>query len=194
MIKKILNPLDEHQAKDLIESVLPDILVRDIGLSMLADGIIEANFHRRDNWAVTNAYSDTIWFQVGHYAAMTFEKKKIWLALDKQLIEKPIDNAIPFLSANEYGWEPYREGLSQFKDKHKPGIPFSLNGYYLPVSYESHGEIWPYMRRLFFEFIFKAEYGGQSTMLPATKKIHTPGILMYLRNKKGMHIPDPLYQ
>jgi len=194
MSKKISNPLDELQAKELFESILPDILVRDVGLSILADGIIEANFHRRDNWAVTNTknYPDSIWFQVSHYATLTLENNSIWIALDKQLIENPINNNIAFLSENEFGWKPDLDGTPQFKDKHKPGIPFSINGYYVPVSYESHAEIWPYMRRLFFEFIFKAEYIGQP-MQQVTKDLHIPGILMYLRNKIGKHIPDPLY-
>jgi hypothetical protein len=192
MIKKISNPIDEVQAQKIIETILPTPHIRDIGLSIISDGIIEANFHRRNNWAVTNVYSERVWFQVGHYATVTLENDSIWLALDKQLIENPIEKGISFSSANKFGWNP-GNGSSQFKDKHKPGRPFSINGYYIPPSFESHQEIWPYMRRLFFEFIFKAEYIGQSTMLPATKRLHIPGILMYIRNKTGKHLPDPLY-
>jgi hypothetical protein len=191
MNQKTSNPLDETQTKKLIESILPETHVRGIGLSILADGIVESNFHRRENWAVTNNDPDSIWFQVGHYAALTLERNGIWLALDKQLIEIPLTD-IAFLSKNEFGWSPDRKGLFQFKDKHKPGKPISINGYYVPVSYKSHIEIWPFMRRLFFEFIFKANYIGQPMLTP-TKKLHNSCILAYLRNELGKNIPDPLY-
>jgi hypothetical protein len=193
MIKKISDPFDELQAQELIETILPNKVIRDIGLSIFAEGIIKANSYRRDNWAITNAYPTKIWFQVGHYATVTFESKSIWLALDKQLIENPIENNISFLSANEYGWMPYKEGLSQFKDRHKPGNPFSINGYYVPTSLATHKEIWPYMRKLFFEFICKAEDIGQSTMHSPTKKLHVPGVLIYLRKATRKDIPDPFY-
>jgi hypothetical protein len=193
MIKKISNPVDEFQAQELVETILPNKVIRDIGLSILAEGIIKANSYRQDNWAITNAYPEQVWFQVGHYATVVFENKSIWIALDKQLIENPIGSNISFISANEYGWKPAKEGLSQFKDRRKPGNPFSINGYYEPKSLEAHKEIWQYMRELFFEFISKAEDIGQSTMHLPTKKLHVPGILMYLRKATRKDIPNPFY-
>jgi hypothetical protein len=191
MSKKISNALDEFQAKEKIESIFPDPHIRNIGIGILAEGIIKANSIRRDNWAITNSdsYPNSIWFQVGHYATICLEKNSIWLALDKEQIENPVDNKITFLSSNEFGWEPVKW---HFKDKHKPGVPFSINGYYSPKSNASHSVIWPYMRNLLFEFISKAEEIGQPMQRP-TKLLHNPCILIYLRNNLKIEIPDPQY-
>jgi hypothetical protein len=190
MNKKEFTPLTVLQTKELVESILPEKYIREIGLFILAEGIKKTNSYRRDNWAVTQVYPNTLWFQVGHYATLIFEKKGLWLALDKELINSSPNKGLTFLSANKFGWKP--DGI-QFKDKHKPGIPFSICGYYLPKSQESHREIWPYMSKLFYEFIYKANDIGQ-VMTSTTKKLHNIGILNYLRKELGEDIPNPVYR
>lgn len=196
MTNVISNPYSEIEAKEKIESILPDAQIRRISLSMFAEIIVEANYHKRDFWAITNTknYPDTIWLQVGNYASFMLSDNQTWLALDKQLVDSPLSDDFDFNKPIlEYGWTPQIGGLNQYKDKFKkPANPISVNGYYRPISEKSHLEIWRKMRRLHFEFIYKATQVGQS-MGSDTKEIHLPGVLMYLRNELGTHIPDPLY-
>lgn len=117
---------------------------------------------------------------------------QVWLALDKQLVDTPLRNDVDFRTPNNYGWTPQVGGLDQYKDRFRPSESFSINGYYKPQSNEKHNKIWPKIRRLHFEFIYKASIIGQS-MGSDTKAIHLPGVLKYLRNELGQHVPDPIY-
>jgi hypothetical protein len=190
------NPCSEMDAKEKIEFLLPDPVFRQYCLSMFAESIIEANFYRRDNWAITSPlkYPNEIWLQVGHYMSFMLSENQTWLALDKQLVDTPLHNDFDFNKPiPEYGWKPQIGGLNQYKDKFKkPANPISVNGYYTPISAISHVEIWRKMRRLHFEFIYKVTQVGQS-MVSDTKGLHLPSVLMYLRNELGIHVPDPLY-
>lgn len=196
MTNTISNLNSELEAKEKIESILPDPLIRRISLSMFAEIIVEANRHKRDFWAVTNTnnYPDAIWLQVGHYASFMLLDNQTWLALDKQLVDSPLPGDFDFNKPIlEYGWTPQVGGLDQYKDKFKkPANPISVNGYYKPISEASHAEIWQKIRRLHFEFIYKVSQVGQS-LGSDTKEIHLSGVLMYLRNELGIHIPDPQY-
>ena len=194
MAKVISNRYSEIEAKEKIEFILPDPQIRQISLSMFAEIINEVNYHKRDFWAVTNPNPDTIWLQVGHYASFMLSDNQTWLALDKQLVDSTLPDDFDFNKPIlEYGWTPQIGGLNQYKDKFKKTPnPISVNGYYKPVSKKSHVEMWRKMRRLHFEFIYKVTQVGQS-MGSDTKEIHIPGVLMYLRNELGIHVPDPLY-
>jgi hypothetical protein len=147
----------------------------------------------RNIWAVTNtdSYPDSIWLQVGHYAVMMLTEEQIWLSLDKQLTESPVREDMVFTSANRWGWQPQEGDLYQYKDKFKPGNPFSINGYYKPVSEESHDKIYPELKRLHFEFLYKVAVVGQS-MHKETQNLHLPGILIYLRNELSKACPRSL--
>ena len=189
----ILNPHSETEAKSKVEAIIPDPMIRRIGLKMMADAILFANDLGRGRWAVTNTDKpDRLRLQVGHYIVFTLEGNRIWLALDKQLADTPIRENISFLSANGWGWQPDKDGFYQYMDKRKPGNPFSYNGYYRPVSEELHAQIYPEIKRLHFEFLYKAAYVGQS-IHKSTQDSHLPGALMYLRNELSKHVPDPSY-
>ena len=196
MTNPISTPYSETEAREIIESILPDPQIRQIGLSMFAEIIVEANYHKRDFWAITNTnnYPYTISLQVGNYISFMLSNNQTWLALDKQLVDSPLSDDFDFNKPIlDYGWTPQIGGLNQYKDKFKkPANPISVNGYYKPISEMSHGIIWLKMRRLHFEFIYKVTQVGQS-MGSDTKNIHLPGVLMYLRNELGIYIPDPLY-
>ena len=190
----IKNPYSETEAREKIESILPDSKIRKIALEMLADSIIYANSLSRNIWAVTNTdkYAESIWLQAGHYAVFILEKGRIWMSLDKQLIDNSVRDDLLFTQVNKWGWQPDLEGTYQYKDKYKPGNPFSINGYYQPVSDTSHPEVYPELKRLHFEFLYKVSIIGQS-IHKKTQNLHLPGVLMYLRNELDKHIPDPLY-
>jgi hypothetical protein len=194
MPRPIQDPQDEQEARERIESIIENQATRKICLCMLAESILYANSIRRDWWAVTNTanYPNAIWFQVGNYAVFMLEGNQAWLALDKQLVETPLRNDLDFRVPIQAGWTPQVGGLAQYHDRFRPGKKISINGYYKPQTIEEHNQIWPKIKRLHMEFLYKVSIVGQS-MGSDTKVCHLPGVLKYLRNELDRHIPDPLY-
>ncbi len=82
MTNPISTPYSETEAREIIESILPDPQIRQIGLSMFAEIIVEANYHKRDFWAITNTnnYPYTISLQVGNYISFMLSNNQTWLA------------------------------------------------------------------------------------------------------------------
>lgn len=181
---------DENEARSIVETVCPDLFIRKTVLSIISQTIHEVNAYGRDKWAIR--VEETVRFTVGHYYICTIGKSDVWLALDDR-----------FLSSSEYyptlemlrawGWVPDKPGdpgsYPTYKDRTMK-IDFSVNGYYTIGA--KHSEGWPHIRRLFFDFIYKAIYYGQS-MDPRSPGLHSPGFLKYVRNELGVHLPDPLY-
>jgi hypothetical protein len=194
MPSSIQDPHSEMEAKAKIEMILPDPANRRLCLSMLADSIQFINSLGRDWWAVTNTYNypDSIWLQAGHYAVFMLDKNQVWMALDKQLVESPLRTDLDFRSSLTQGWTPQVGGLDQYQDRFRTGKKFSINGYYKPQTLEQHAQVWPKIKRLHFEFLYKASVVGQS-MRSDAKALHLPGVLKYLRNEFERHLPDPLY-
>lgn len=187
-----MNIDSEQEAKRVIQSCLVDPQIRERILSMFADAIIEANVYGRDKWAV-HLLGDRVRLHVGHYIIFTIHQiDTCWLALDKQLIDSPIKTDLSFSASNDWGWLPDSSApepsIPNYDDRY--GQPFSVNGYYKPS--DAHSQIWPKLRRLHFEFIYKAVYIGQPIQRK-TQKAHSSGVLKYLRYELGRHLPDPLY-
>jgi len=151
-----------------------------------------ANVYGRDKWAV-HLLKDMVRLHVGHYIILTIHQIDIcWLALDKQLIDSPIKGDLSFSASNDWGWTPDpsapKPSILNYDDRYRR--PFSVNGYYKPS--DAHSQIWPKLRRLHFEFIYKAVYIGQPIQ-QKTQKRHSSGVLKYLRYELGRCLPDPLY-
>jgi len=79
---------------------------------------------------------------------------------------------------------------SNYKDKSRR-TDFSINGRYSVEA--NHNDTWPHIRRLFFDFIYKAIYHGQP-MNPNSPALHSQGMLKQMRHYLGADLPDPLYQ
>lgn len=170
----------EAEAEQLILSILPQTEIRQKCLMMLADSIAEANIYGRDKWAVTYELNGgkRVRLIVGHIIVCTLEKGRIWLALDEGLLESGYQS---FLEKSG-DWEWYKGKYAKYR------AISSKNGYYLPS--EKHVVIWPGMRRLHFESIYKAANGR--ILAPESREGHSSEILKYLRNELGQHVPDPL--
>lgn len=169
----------EGEAEQLILSVLPEEDIRQKCLTVFAEAIAEANIYGRDRWAVRYT-SSKVRLYVGHPIICTLENGRIWMAIDKGLLETTRRQSLLERSGDwEWDVDVYPEYTSIS----------SRNGFYLPS--EKHVEVWPVIRRLHFESIYKA--ANESTMDPRTPKGHSSEILKYLRNELGQHVPDPLY-
>lgn len=179
-VKVVMKVSNEGEAKHLILSILPERGIRQKCLMMFADAIVEANTYGRDKWIVNYA-TNKIRLHVGHLIICTLQNGRAWIALDKGLLETSSYQSL-LEQSGDWKWGDGR--YAEYRQ-----IP-SRNGYYLPS--EEHAEIWPGIRRLHFESIYRA--ANETTMDPRTPKTHSSEILKYLRNELGRHVPDPLHK
>ena len=170
------------EAERHVRLILPDAGTRQGCLQMFADAIDEAHTQGRAKWAITQQTSGVrkVRLVVGHIIVCTLGNGRIWLALDKGMLDAQNNKQILEQSLDwEWGGGPFAEYRQ---------IP-SRNGHYRPS--ESNGDIWLAVQRLHFESIRKA--ANHTTMDPRTPSKHSPDILRYLEEELGRRLPDPLY-
>jgi hypothetical protein len=186
------NANDEKEAQTIIESFCPNPAVRDVALSIFGEAICEANIYRQATWAVR--VEETARLTVAHYYVCTIWHNGVWLALDNQFDNAVCNSYYPTMQTlNAGGWTPDQVGQPGAYPTYKDAslrTDFSINGLY--VIGVNHQNVWPHLRRLFFNFIYKANYHGQP-MDPRSPGHHSAGALKYLRHCLGMNLPDPLY-
>lgn len=182
---------DERSAQEVVEKACPDEGVRKVALSILAEAIKEANAYGRDKWTIN--VTETARLVVGNYYVCTVRETGVWLALDDRFT-KAGDYWPAMGGLNAWGWRPDEQGVKgsypHYKDRSRR-TDFSINGRYSVGA--NHDEAWPHIRRLFFDFIYKANYHGQP-MNKRSPDLHSQGMLKYLRHYLGVDLPDPLYQ
>jgi hypothetical protein len=177
----------KRSAQRVIEKACPDERVRKIALSILADAIEEANVYGRDKWAVR--VKETARLVFGHYYVCTVRETGVWIALDDWFMK--LGDYWPTMDQlNSWGWTPDEQDADpHYKDTRQN--EFSVNGLYSIG--DKHSDAWPHIRRLFFDFIYKARYHGQR-MNPNSPGLHSQGMLKYMRHFLGVDLPDPSYQ
>ncbi len=130
---------------------------------------------------------------VGNYYVCTVRETGVWVALDDRFT-KTGDYWPTTDELSSWGWvpdEPGKEGsYPNYKDKSRR-TKFSIDGRYSVG--ENHNDSWPHVRRLFFDFIYKAIYHGQS-MNKKSPELHSQDMLRYMRHYLGVDFPDPLYR
>lgn len=183
---------DEKKTQAIIEdNICTDPIVRRTVLSMFAEAIQEANVYGRDKWAI-RVSKDAVRLVVGHYYVFTIREEGVWIALDDRFMKA--GDYYPTLSElSEWGWKPDEQdqpgAYPTYKDRSRR-IDFSRNGYYTIGA--NHEQAWPHIRRLFFDFIYKAACHGQP-MAKESPGLHSQGTLKYVRHYLGVNLPDPLY-
>src|SRR5450759_4106032 len=161
---------NEQDVGELLADLCPDAKLRRIYLSIMSDGIIEANRYDAGKWAVTvddrSVKNYGIRLQVAHYIICTIDmaRKGIWLALDDVILNKNIKQKIYSVSHSQmynFGWTLDADNgmgklaYSFYKDSGEGGYcRFSANGYYqIGENYEKGLK---HIRKLFLNFIYKA--------------------------------------
>jgi hypothetical protein len=113
----------EGEAKRLILLILPDASIRQIGLTIFADAIAEANIYGRDKWAVVHT-SRKVRLIVGHIIVCTLVDNHVWMALDKGLLGTSNDRSRLEQSGD---WEWDTDGYPEYpsissRNGHLPAI------------------------------------------------------------------------
>jgi hypothetical protein len=182
----VIDPNDERGAKKVIERACPDERIRKAALSIFADAIKEANLYGRHKWTVN--VTDTARLVVGHYYVCTVRETGVWIALDDRFLKT--GEYLPTMGKlNSWGWTPDEpDAFRHYKDTRQN--EFSVNGLYSIGA--NHKDTWPHIRRLFFDFIYKAVYHGQR-MDRNSPALHSQGMLKYMRHYLAVNLPDPLY-
>jgi hypothetical protein len=196
----------EQEAKQLIEGLIPDPLIRRICLNMFVEAIHEANGYGRDKWHVEPACDGHVWLVTGSLVTCSLGESHIWFSLDQQLAASQA--AEPLVcdgTATNWSWQlcncgyvAEAEGTDSSASAcvrnplnlNEPAWDVStvINGFYTPG--ENHARIWPHLRRLLKESIYRTILTPLDTGL---ERFHSPGILFYLRNELERHVPDPLW-
>jgi hypothetical protein len=182
---------DEEGTQKIIEKACPDGRVRKVALSIFADALKEANVYGRDKWAIR--VKDTARLVVGNYYVCTVRGTGVWIALDDRFTKT--GGYLPTMDElDSWGWMPDKQGergsYSHYKDRSRR-TDFSINGRYsIGANHDDHR---PHIRRLFFDFIYKAIYHGQP-MNPRSPDLHSQGMLKYMRRYLGDDLPDPSYR
>lgn len=120
------------EAERHVRLILPDAGIRQRCLEMFADAIDEAHIHGRDKWAITHRTSGVrkVSLVVGHVIVCTLGDGRIWMALDKGMLDAQNNKQILEQSAD---WEWGGGRFAEYRQ-----IP-SRNGHYRPS--ESNGEV-----------------------------------------------------
>ncbi len=175
-----MNPNSEKDAATVFDRVLPSGQAGQTLMSMFAEAIREANIQGRHCWA-TRYTGDRVRLYVQHLIVFTLIDGEGWLALDDELIGE--DEAETLSTAPSWRWPGPNEEYGAYK------LVATRNGYYSPA--ENHQQLWPMLRRLHFSTIYWA--ARKTTMDPRTREGHSSGVLKYVRNNLGKHVPDPQY-
>lgn len=190
-----MNRDNEVDAQRITEALCLNPALRAIYVSIISEGIIEANRYGRHLWAV-NMSEKAIRLTVAHYYACTIDAGGIWLALDNAFLHNNENNAgyLPTMSElNSSGWRMDDSSTAgaypTFKDR-STRTEFSANGYYSVG--KKHSAAWKHISRLYLGFIYKAICYGQDMDKHSPEK-HCSGFLKYARNQYGIALPDPLY-
>ena len=188
-------PDSEIDARNIMETLCSDQTLREIYISIISDGIIEANRYNPNLWAI-NLSDKVIRLTVAHYYVCTIDKNGIWLALDDAFLLSNENNEtyLPTVSElNNWGWkmdDNVTEGAYPTYKNRSKRTDFSANGFYSVG--KNHLEAWKHIRKLFLSLIYKAIYHGQEMDERSPEK-HCSGFLKYVRNQFSIELPDPSY-
>ena len=165
----------------VINSLLPNEEIKKNCLSLFLKSIKKANSYGNDKWGVYYL-NDRIRLLIGGLIVFTIHKGRIWLALDKELLDDLEEARTKLENSRDWHWdnEDYPE-YSKIASK---------NGYYVPS--EEHPKISSIISEFHFEFIEKASKKYEKLNKTSQSK-YTPELIYYLEAVFEEDIPKPSY-
>ncbi len=172
------------EIRQLFEKLFPDQTLRLRCLSLLAKSIKYAHHHAPDEWIVRyHPHRQIEGFRliVGNLAIFDIERKRIWMALDREILEaKPQDEK---LLKNKEGWQ-WKIG-----DRSNSKKAQSRNGYYIPDKDPSE-KLFALVSKLNTAVIERI--GSQNYKLAKrSQNKYEPKIIEFLYQELKQPIPEP---
>jgi len=159
---------DPKIAREVLERLLPDAGARKSCLRFLCDSIQLAHQLAPGSWGLT-LQKDLVRLNVGHIEVMTFEHDRIHVVFDRDT--KPRDlGTIPDVHIGSK--TPVYKSV---KSSSSCNFPASKATGILPLIRESHHQL-----------IKQAVETPRNNM---TARAHSPGVLRYLEEEVGIHLP-----
>jgi hypothetical protein len=179
------DPSSKREAREFVESCMPDANIRRRYLSILADAIREVDLCAEKQWAVT--VKPKLRLVVGHYWTYTlWTDEVVWLALDS-------DNYNAAIQSGQLSHDSFARGMYDPNDipryKDRKNRLFSTNLYHNLRTADP--TTWPIIEQLSFDFIVKAIDMGKR--LDTKRTVNADGVLKYMRKYLNRTIPDPQF-
>ena len=175
-------PLSE--IRQLFEKLFPEQTLRLRCLSLLAETIRSAHHYAPDEWIVRyhpHRQIEGFRLMVGNLAIFDIERKRIWIALDREMLEaKP---QYEKLLKNEEGWQWKNGDRSSLKKAQ------SRNGYYI-LDKDPSEKLFSVVSKLNSAVIERI--GSQNYKLAQrSRDKYQPAVLEFLRQELKQEIPEP---
>lgn len=172
------------EIRQLFEKLFPDQTSRLHCLSLLAKSIKHAHHHAPDEWIVRchpHRQIEGFRLMVGNLAIFDIERQRIWLALDREMLEtKPHYEK---LLESEEGWQWKSGARSRLKKVQ------SRNGYYIPDKDPSE-KLLSVVSKLNTAVI--KHIGSQNYKLAQrSRKKYEPEVIRFLHLELTQPIPEP---
>lgn len=172
------------EIEQLFEKLFPEETSRLRCLSLFAESIKHANYYASDEWIVRyHPHRQIEGFRliVGNLAIFDIERKRIWMALDREMLEaKP---QYEKLLKNEEGWQ-WKIGNRSSSKKAQ-----SRNGYYIPDKDPSE-KLFALVSELNTAVIERI--GSQNYRLAKrSQNKYEPKIIEFLHQELNQPIPEP---
>ena len=172
-----------YEIENAMTSLLPDVRVRKLCLSVFLESLIEANKYGANKWGVYyHTDEDRLRLLVGSVIVLTIHEQGVWMALDKQFLQETRKELELSKFPEDWHWDTGR--WAEYRR-----VP-SKNGFYTPS--DNHLHIWPVIRRLHFAYINKVATKF-SQLREDSQRRHMPQVLAYLRQALNQDVPDPIY-
>ncbi len=152
-------------------------------LTILVDSIRYCHDYGSNKWAIYYKHDQNkIRLIVGNLIVLSIEQQGIWLALDREILDKHKNYKDYLEKCENWIWDTHDyPSYSQ--------VP-SVNGFYNPS--EDYIKDWNLIKELHYEFIRKANY-KYSKINERSKLNHQKEIIEYLCHKLETFVPQPDY-
>lgn len=169
------------KVEKVINSILPNEEIKEKCLSLFLKSIKKTSSYGNGKWGVYYL-DDCIRLLIGNLIVFTIHKGRIWLALDKELLNDLNEERTKLENSRNWHWD--NEDYPEYSK-----IP-SKNGYYVPS--EEYSKISSIISEFHFEFIEKVSKKYEKLNKRSQLK-YTPELLYYLEAVFEEDVPKPSY-
>lgn len=175
---RIIDRRSENVVK-VVKSLIPDENIREKCLKIFSECLIKADESGSTKWGV-HVKKDRIRLLVGSLIVCTVIKDKIWMALDREMLESTGSVRDIIESSGYWTWDT--EDYPEYSQ-----VP-TLNGYYEVIDESFY--LWAELKKLHFELIRKTGEKYKNLQVKSQKH-HEPALIAYIQDTYDLSLPLP---